>query len=767
MLILCLVGKAKKHEGMVPTGCNTRPHIQQLRVGSAHAHLPLPPIQLLQDSIRTGPGRSGGRQIEARGSDVTLVFSAQHNRLGFLGRRRSFLFSCTADATTADIQGIAECELACEPRINLHSVFNKKRALPQPADMHPQSSQPPSKSQAFSVAQQAVEALGRGYDVTCDLWLSYCKSGERLIANDNSSSTQDLHLPGNILIPNVSTSIKCDKGDRTRLITDILTFNEMSERFNQDLAISGKIPLGHFNAMFNLSGSWQKDASSVKALTMNGVFINLYNVELPRTQLTLKEEVKAAVPSSWDPAALAGFVEKYGTHVIVGVKIGGKDVIYIKQHSSSSLSAVGVQKILEAKSKERFSSVEGNTSRERINKGKIRDGSMLVSNGMNSGNAYQDAHKSGVPYPWMNDSSADSTIETNEVTVIFKRKGGWDSAQTHEEWLQTVPSAPDIVSMSFVPITSLLNGVTGTGFLSHAINLYLRYKPPIQELHHFLEFQLPKEWAPAYGDLPLGPPRKQHGSPSLQFRPLGPKLQVNTTPVMVGKRCVTGARLHLEGKKGNRLAIHLQYLTVVPQILQSMWEDDQPELWEGPDSNFHKYFEPVMWKSFSHVCTAPVESPEAWDDDGKGEQGGARSALVVTGAQLDVEQHVSKKVLFLKLLYSKIQGASIRRSEWDHTPASQQKSGIFSTLMSTTFTSPQATHLKPEKVVVNSAIYPQGPPPANSQAPKLLKFVDCVEMTRGPVDLPGHWLMTGAKLFVDRGKIAVRVKYSLLLYSMD
>lgn len=28
--------------------------------------------------------------------------------------------------------------------------------------------------------------------------------------------------------------------------------------------------------------------------------------------------------------------------------------------------------------------------------------------------------------------------------------------------------------MSFVPITSLLNGVPGSGFLSHAINLYLR-----------------------------------------------------------------------------------------------------------------------------------------------------------------------------------------------------------------------------------------------------------------------------------------------------
>ena len=63
---------------------------------------------------------------------------------------------------------------------------------------------------------------------------------------------------------------------------------------------------------------------------------------------------------------------------------------------------------------------------------------------------------------------------TQDITIVFKRKGGLDSSQSHNEWLQTVPQAPDVLSMKFVSITSLLNGVTGTGFLSHAINLYLR-----------------------------------------------------------------------------------------------------------------------------------------------------------------------------------------------------------------------------------------------------------------------------------------------------
>lgn len=40
------------------------------------------------------------------------------------------------------------------------------------------------------------------------------------------------------------------------------------------------------------------------------------------------------------------FVEKYGTHVIVGVKMGGKDLIYVKQQHSSPLQPADVQKKL-------------------------------------------------------------------------------------------------------------------------------------------------------------------------------------------------------------------------------------------------------------------------------------------------------------------------------------------------------------------------------------------------------------------------------------
>ena len=79
----------------------------------------------------------------------------------------------------------------------------------------------------------------------------------------------------------------------------------MSEQFNQDLSLSGKIPTGHFNAAFEFSGCWQKDAANTKALAFDGVFITLYSIVLEKSQVALRDYVKQAVPSSWDPAALA------------------------------------------------------------------------------------------------------------------------------------------------------------------------------------------------------------------------------------------------------------------------------------------------------------------------------------------------------------------------------------------------------------------------------------------------------------------------------
>jgi len=219
-----------------------------------------------------------------------------------------------------------------------------------------------------------------------------------------------------------------------------------------------------------------------------------------------------------------------------------------------------------------------------------------------------------------------------------------------------------------------------------------------------------------------------------------------SSQVDVGKRPVTGLRLYLEGKKSNRLAIHLQHLSSLPKIFQL--EDD-------PNENFQRksydkrFYEKVQWKNFSHVCTAPVESDE--------------DLSIVTGAQLQVENYGIKNILFLRLRFSSVLGAKeVKHPEWEGSPKLGAKSGLISTLISQHFTATfQKPPPRPADVNINSAVYPGGPP-VPVQAPKLLKFVDTTEMTRGPQESPGYWVVSGAKLVVDKGRISLRVKYSLL-----
>ncbi|CAI0403970.1 unnamed protein product [Linum tenue] len=540
---------------------------------------------------------------------------------------------------------------------------------------------------AERAAEAAVQAIGRGFDLTVDLRLKYCKL-HSLVAIDERNSLHSLSVPvpAGFSVPGVPKSIKCDKGERTRFSSDLLSFQQMSEQFNQELSLSGKIPTGSFNTAFEFTGVWQKDASATKSMAFDGVFITLYSIALQKSQVVLSEHIKQAVPSSWDPAALARFIEKYGTHVIVGVKMGGKDVVYVKQQHTSPLQPVDVKKRLKDLADEIF-------------------------------------------------------------------KDGTGQMLPHSDWCHTVQLEPEVISMSFVPITSLLSGIDGSGFLTHAINLYLRYKPPVVELHQFLEFQLPKHWAPVFGDLALGPDRKHQGNSSLQFSFMGPRLYVNTMPVYVDRKPVTGVRLYLEGKRSNCLAIHLQHLSSIPKTFQLEQDKANGKLSAASSESDRRYYEKVQWKSFSHVCTAPVES----DDD----------LSVVTGAHFEVGESGLKNVLFLRLHFSRVAGATaVRRAEWDGSPsATSQKSGIISTLISTRFSSAAqkaaAAAPKPNEVQLNSAVYPGGPPVA-SQTPKLLKYVDTTEMARGPQDTPGYWVVSGAKLNVEKGKISLRVKYSLL-----
>ncbi|KAG9445029.1 hypothetical protein H6P81_016369 [Aristolochia fimbriata] len=617
------------------------------------------------------------------------------------------------------------------------------------------------KAAGVVVVEKALGCLGRGFDVTGDFRMKFCKGKYRVVSL-NEVEKKEMHVPGFGCFPNVSVDVKCDKGDRVRYQTDILDFHQMSRVLNARSSLGGKIPNGLFNVLFgfnNSGGTWVRDAAETKCLAMDGDFITLFNLRIDRYPLRLSHQLLNDVPSTWNPRHLARFIENYGTHVIVGVSVGGQNLVLVRQDQSSDVPPSQLKQHLEKLGDQLFT------------------GACIIPplhlRNKNNKNKTPEAFNVFDPEPMLVDSFS-SMRAKDGIAVICSKRGGDTTESSHCEWLLTVPSLPDAINFSFLPITSLLgNGVPGKGYLSHAINLYLRYKPPMADLQYFLDFQSHKMWAPIHSDLPLGPPTtKAILTPALHFNIMGPKLYVNTTKVCVGKRPVTGMRLYLEGNKSNRLAVHLQHLSDVPLLLGNGRISDRSTscIWRGTDEVAEEsYFEAVQSKRFSHVCTASLEHDSRWSSQGPD------AAFLVNGAQLLVKQHGPKNVLHLRLHFSQISNALVRRSIWEvdrgrsSTAFSliSQKASFFSTI------STSITGISSEKekqmistpvVVIDSGVFPTGPPvPVQTQ--KLLKFVDTSQVCKGPEDSPGHWVVTGAKLDLEKGKISLHVKFSLLCSS--
>ncbi|KMT07403.1 hypothetical protein BVRB_6g150290 [Beta vulgaris subsp. vulgaris] len=430
------------------------------------------------------------------------------------------------------------------------------------------------------------------------------------------------------------------------------------------------------------------------------------------------------------------FIEKYGTHIIVGISIGGQDLVLVKQDKSSKLDSSELRKHLYELGDQLF------TGTCRIIPKHLRTKEQRPK----VPSAFNIFQQQTV----LSDSL--STITSKDgITVISAKRGGDPSFSNHLEWLPTVSLMPDAINLSFIPITSLLKDVPGKGFLSHAINLYLRYKPPIADLEYFLDFQSARIWAPLHSDLPLAPTANiSLPSSALHFNIMGPKLHVNTTKVNVENKPVTGMRLYLEGMKCDRLAIHLQHLSSMPLMLQN--NIDNTVFWRGSDEIAdNRYSEPVQ-KKFSHICTAPVKYDPSWTCEQQ------KVVFIVTGAQLYTKKTGSKQVLHVRLLFSKILNSEIIQSEWCYgsLESSSQKLSKYSPSSSGSLEME-----KDQMVVVDSSIFPTGPPmPVQNQ--KFLRFVDTTHTYRGPQDNPGYWIVTGARLGLLKSKIGLQVKFSLV-----
>ncbi|XP_062228609.1 MACPF domain-containing protein At1g14780-like [Phragmites australis] len=600
---------------------------------------------------------------------------------------------------------------------------------------------------AAAAVEKVVRCLGRGVDMTGDLRLKHCKdAGGCLVVRSGKKAARakTVAVPGVGFVAGVPDDVKFGKGDRIKFKSDVLEFNKMSDLFNHRNSLTGKIPSGLFNSCFDLDcSSWAQDASATKCLAFDGYFISLLDLRLDCRPLTLADHVVRDVPVAWDPSAIASFIKKYGTHIVVGLSLGGQDVVYVKQDKSSPLSPSEIKGHLDRLGDQLFTG----TCTLPPSHCKSRDHKFKVPQAFNVFDAQVTQQRiEGIT----------TLMSCKEgVTVMYSKRGGDTGASNHSEWLLTVPTMPDAINFKLVPITSLLNGVSGGGFLSHAMNLYLRYKPPIADLRYFLDFQHHRLWAPVLSDLPLGPcSNRQGASPALHFS-LGSKLYVSSSQVIVPILPVTGMRLHLEGKKNNRLGIHLQHFSNTPTFING--RSDKPPVWRGSEMiSDERYYEPVQWRMFAHVCTVPVRYDPRW------RSADPQTAYIVSGAQLHVKAHDSTNILHLRLLYTELLGYTVVQSKWAHNTVRLSGKGSF---LSKSFAASSGAiereQQQPARAHIDSGVFAGGPPvPVGTQ--RLLKFVETSQVTMGPQDSPGYWLVTGAKLDVGKGKILLHVKFSLL-----
>ena len=232
---------------------------------------------------------------------------------------------------------------------------------------------------------------------------------------------------------------------------------------------------------------------------------------------------------------------------------------------------------------------------------------------------------------------------------------------------------------------------------------------------------------------------------------------------------VTGLRLYLEGKKCNRLAVHVQHLSAMPSMLISSTAAPPWSRWRGNEDAGVAFLEPIQWKSYARVCTAAVSYDPSWlkSPAAASMSGGATSGVfIVTGVQLSASGTWPGKALHLRLLFRFLPGCTIRDRKWAAAPAANQKS-TFLTMLSTTFTqrdqSTAPPSAKDEAPRLNSGVFSDGPP-VPVRARRLLRFVDVTEVVRGPQDVPGHWVVIAAKLVKEGKKIGLEVKFALLHY---
>ena len=74
------------------------------------------------------------------------------------------------------------------------------------------------------------------------------------------------------------------------------------------------------------------------------------------------------------------FIENYGTHIVTSVTVGGRDVVYVRQHQSSPLTLSDIENYVKDIGDQRFSDSKVNTNAGSLKyKDKVSETALLSS----------------------------------------------------------------------------------------------------------------------------------------------------------------------------------------------------------------------------------------------------------------------------------------------------------------------------------------------------------------------------------------------------
>lgn len=83
---------------------------------------------------------------------------------------------------------------------------------------------------AAAAAEAAIRSVGLGFDVVSDVRLKFCKqrgAPDPWLIELDHGEVQDIVLPGGVTVAGVTASVKCDKGERMRFRSDVLSFQQV------------------------------------------------------------------------------------------------------------------------------------------------------------------------------------------------------------------------------------------------------------------------------------------------------------------------------------------------------------------------------------------------------------------------------------------------------------------------------------------------------------------------------------------------------------